>query len=201
MISKSIVQQFQDNPYRFKYVCGFSAVLLVLLGLPAFDSYSMQSKRAEELREELGRLSGELNSKDFVFKRLVEVKGQSDIGESSFDNEKALALREELVRLTRESRCRLLNVQLSDPKMMPWSVEMHPLRDASPETEDARFALQRTRLTLAAEGTLSRIDQLIAGVTSLHAMAVPTQMVIRKAGDDQHVKVDLTLSLIGLTAI
>jgi hypothetical protein len=201
MISAPIVHQILDNPNRLKYVFGASIMLLLLLGLPAFDKFQMQQVRAEELREEISELERELENGDFVRKRLIELRNGKPTGETWFDNESAMALREEVVRLTRESRCRLLSVHLSDIERTPWTPDMNPLREQTNQvSDDVRFNLEKTRLTLAVEGPLHRIDNLIAAIRTLHQMAVPTDIVIRKASDNQTVKVDLTLSLLGLSA-
>ena len=176
-------------------------VLVLLLGLPAFDKFQAQQVRAAELRQEITELERELESGGFIRERLLEVQNGKPTADTWFDSESAMALREELVRLTREFRCRLLNVHLSDTKRTPWTPDVNPLLEQTNQVvDDAKFNIEKTRLTLAVEGSLHRIDSLIAAIRALHQMAVPTDIMIRKASDNQTVKVDLTLSLLGLSA-
>ncbi|MFN3189037.1 MAG: hypothetical protein ACE361_00825 [Aureliella sp.] len=199
MPSESMITKILNHPNRSMYVYGLAVFVLLLAGLPAYDALASQSDRITELEIEIEDLGQELANEDFIGTRLAEVKQLAETENLSIDRETAMSLREELAKLTQEHQCRLIHIQLGDPREHHWSPDTNPMIESATGTaKETNLKVQKTKLSIAVVGLLSQVDQLLGKISNLHPLAVPTRLQVVRNTADESVKVEVSLTLISL---
>ncbi|MCA9125982.1 MAG: hypothetical protein KDB22_02815 [Planctomycetales bacterium] len=197
-MSETVLQQFFVHPHRHRYVVGATLLLGGVLGLPAYDEVQRIETRKVEILQQIDEAQKSIGNLGLIERQLSLIKREVDQAQETVGPQTALAIREEVVRLIHTHRCRLLNVQLTDPVLVAWDPDSNPLDSKNAEKNDSNYQLVQSKLSVSTEGTLSRLDGLLADISSLHKLAVPTQLDVRATGDDK-LKADFDLTLLDLS--
>lgn len=199
-MTNSPIQQFYNHPYRHWMVGGATALLGFVICLPAYDKFSGVRSEIAELEEQIDEVTRSVSNIEPLRQRVAEAEALSSNGQETVDKETAMKLREDVVRLIHDHHCRLLQCQLTDPNIAPFDKDTDPFaKRSSGDVKKAKFQLVKTKMNLSAEGTLKQISQLVDEIAVLHAMAVPTRMVLEQEGADEQVKIEIELTLLDLT--
>lgn len=180
-MAASPLQQLLDHPGRIWIVGGASVLLALAVGMPIYDSIAASNGELEARNQELLEATRSVANCNVAKERLDSLKEVLAEYPDGIDEEAAAQLRENVVRLTRESGCRLVKINLADPYQFAWKRGTNPFEPAEVGKDEADVRrLEKRKLTLIAEGHLKQVDHLVDALRKLHRLALPSQMIVRK---------------------
>ena len=199
-MDNSTLQQLIYHPRRQWFVIAAALAVGFLLGLPAYDRWSAANEQAGRLNAELDEAKLVVANLKPMQQRLESIVNTSSTNSETISPATALRLREDVVRVVRARDSRLLRVTLGDPHRRPWGANDDPMSMIAPKgSEKSKYQLVSSTLSLSVEGTLTNLSKVLQDLTSLHGMAVPTRMAIRRNGDREELQLELDLTLLDLT--
>ncbi|HBE72087.1 MAG TPA: hypothetical protein DDW52_28450 [Planctomycetaceae bacterium] len=194
---ESPLQQLLDHPNRKWIVGGASVLLALVVGVPICDSIVASIGELDTRTQELLDATRSVANCNVAKERLEALKGILAEYPDGIDEEAAAELRESAVRLTRDSGCRLVKINLADAYQFAWKRGTNPIEPAEVGTDEADVRkLEQRKLTLIAEGNLQEVDHLVGMLRNLHRLALPTQMTVRKgnaSGEALELEFEMTL--------
>lgn len=197
-MASSDIHQFLDHPRRNLGVGAISALLFLVVGLPAYDEVGRAQESEKNLRTELREVKHSVQSIDALKTRLAASNSDAS-AEQAITTEVALNLRESVVNAIRSRSCRLVRVTLGDPVSRVWGENDDPFSPNTPEdSDDSELQLITQKLNLTVNGTMPKLSHLIQDVAKLHPLAVPTRMVIKRNGQNEELNLDFELTMIHL---
>lgn len=198
-MSESPLHKLMDHPNRSWIVGGASVLLALAIGLSTYDSIAAAKAERAELERELATGMLAVANLDAVRNRMVAMEEAFAENADVLDETAAKEMREKVTHFVRASHCRLVKVHLGDPQASVWVPGSNPLSQTDvSQVEDKTLRLKRTELNVLAQGSLTNVDQLIEKLLSLHPLAVPKEVVVKKSGRDGTLELDLKLVLLQL---
>lgn len=198
-MSELPLHKLMDHPSRSWIVGGASVLLALAVGMSTYDSVVAAKTERAGLEQKLAQGMHAVANLDEVRSRLVALEAASADNADVLDESVAKEIREKVTNFVRASDCRLVKVHLGDPQASVWVPGTNPLiqPDVS-QVEDEALRLLRTELNVLAQGSLTNVDQLIEKLLSLHRLAVPTDVVVKKSGRDGTLELNVKLLLLQL---
>ena len=198
-MAESLVQQFLAHPRR-KWIVSIATMMLVIIfGLPAYDSIRSSQKEYAELSTQLSEIKHSVANLQPLREQFAAAAKEGNGAANTVDQEAAHELRERVVRMIRDHKCRVRRVTLSDPQSRPWTDQDDPYATTSTNNgTKTEFQLTTRQLSVSATGTLPMLSQILKDVTRMHQYAVPTRMTLRNDGDDEAISLEMEFSLFDL---
>jgi len=197
-MASSDIQQLLDHPRRNLGVGIISALLFLVVGLPAYDELGRAQESEKALGIELTEVKHSVKNIDALKNRLAASNTGSATNQA-ITPEVALNLRESAVNVIRARSCRLVRVTLGDAVSRVWGKNDDPLSPNTPkDSDDSELQLITQKLNLSVTGTMPKLSRLIQDASKLHPFAVPTRMVIKQSGQNDELHLDFELTMIHL---
>ncbi|MCA9195100.1 MAG: hypothetical protein KDB03_25185 [Planctomycetales bacterium] len=197
---ESLAHSFFQSQNRLWYVGGITLFVLLILGLPAYDSLRSKSTECGEIQTEIASIQEQSVDLERLRTDLDTVLGRVK-SQEGLDGEQAVRIRDSIVQLVRKLECQLVNIQLGETRTANWTEGTDPLGVLnSVSTDTTEFQLETTGLKIAVIGELRRLVELTGEVQQLHRLAVPTAMELQQVGQDSdQLQLDIELTLLNLS--
>lgn len=198
-MSELPLQQLLEHRNRHWIVSGGAIVLALTAGLPAYDELKLVHAERSNVQHEIKDVSYSIENLDLLRKRVAEAKQSSEQHKTTIDHDAGLRLREQVVAMIHAQDCRLVRVQLSAPTLTAWTPDDDPINPIEGFDDDVKaFSLEKAKLNILTEGSLTQIDKLIAELKALHPFAATTHLRLQQEGRADVLKLEIELTLFDL---
>lgn len=202
-MNQSPFDRFLTHPKRGWAVTTATLVAGLIFLLPAVDSFRAAGLRHRELQAQLDEATTQVgNLTRWETRRQQETEALAKLASQRFPEEKIDAFRAQMVDLVHRTECTMRRIRLSDPKYRDWMKEGDDPRLDHPPAgaeEPTPYFLQTRQLSLSAEGTLDRVQQLLEELQKTEGLVHSTSVSIRRSETKpQEVALDLELEFFDL---
>jgi hypothetical protein len=199
----SLIRKFCESRYRWPIVATATLLLALAAVLPEVDEYSNNRASRNERSEELARARATAEALPIYERRSAAVRGELESLERRTVAEASLAaFRNRLVEVVRESGCQIRQIEMGAPTQRPWKQGDDPLAenaDASGKMGATGFSLERRNVTLAVDGAMPAIHDLLSRLDEEHSLSHPHRVQLQPAAaGGETVMVEMELWLFAL---
>ena len=195
---ETFLRRVLEHPKRVWIVISLTLVIGLVFTWPAVDSYSAARDHRAKLESDL--LEGEAQAgrvdlyQKQAEKKLSQLKKLEERALSPAQIEK---LRNQLVVMVKDSRCKLRRVRLGDASLRPWYDEDDPLESRARSDSDKKtpFRLRTQPLNLAITGNLTDVNEFLAKLSQEDRLIHTGGFHLRKSMEDKNL-VELEMDLL-----
>jgi hypothetical protein len=200
-MNDSLIRKFCESRHRWLIVATLTGLVALAVLLPMVDDYFDKRSSRSELTDQLAAARQTAESLPQLEKQTAAVRKDLEGLETRTVDEAALAhFRSRLVDIVRESGCQIRRIEVGAPNKRPWKDNDKPLNDVSPPGGDTQFGLERRQVTLAVDGPMSSIQDLLAKLEKEQTLSHPHRVQLQSVGGSgETVTLDLELWLFALS--
>jgi hypothetical protein len=202
-MNNSLIRKFCESGYRWPIVATATVLLALAAVLPAVDEYFDNRMSRNERSEELARARATAEALPTYEQRSAAVQGELAALQARTVEEAGLAaFRSRLVEVVRESGCQIRQIEVGSPTTRPWKQGDDPLaegQDAGGKASGTGFSLERRGVTLAVDGAMPAIHDLLSRLDEEHTLSHPHRVQLQPAAaGGETVMVEMELWLFAL---
>jgi hypothetical protein len=203
-MTNSLIRKFCESRYRWPIVATATAMTALATLLPLADEYFNNRDSRNGLSEELVRARETAARLPTYERRAAAVSDELDALElRTVDEAKLAQFRSRLVDVVRESSCQIRQIEVGQPTRRAWSQGDDPLAE-TPQSEGRAkatpFFLERRSITLAVDGTMSAVHDLLKRLEDERTLSHPRRIQLQAASTGgEIVTLELELWLFALT--
>jgi hypothetical protein len=184
-MTNSLTRKFCESRYRWPIVATATALTALATVLPLVDEYFDNRSSRSGLSEELVRAQQTASALPEYERRTAAVSSDLEALERRAVDDTTLApFRSRLVDVVRESGCQIRQIEVGAPTRRPWAQRDDPLT----ETQQSRgkegvtpFSLERRSVTLAVDGSMPAIHDLLARLEQEKTLSHPHRIQLQPA--------------------
>jgi hypothetical protein len=200
-MNDSLVRKFCESRHRWLIVATSTGLVALAVFLPMVDDYFDKRTSRSELTDELAAARRTAETLPQLEQQAAAVRKELQALETRTIDEAALAhYRSRLVDLVRESGCQIRRIEVGVPNKRPWKENDRPLADVPPPAAETPFSLERRPVTLAVDGSMTAIQDLLSKLEKEQTLAHPRRMQLQSvSGTGETVTLELELWLFALS--
>lgn len=184
-MTNSLIRKFCESRYRWPIVATATVLTTLATVLPLVDEYFDNRSSRSGLSEELVRAQETASALPEYEKRTAAVSSELKALELRAVDEVSLApFRSRLVDVVRETGCQIRQIEVGSPTRRPWFEGDEPLTEAQQPhgKENATpFSLERRSVTLAVDGSMPAINDLLARMEQEKTLSHPHRVQLQPA--------------------
>lgn len=206
-MTNSLIRKFCESRYRWPIVATATTLAALATVVPLVDEYFDNRSSRNGLSEELVRAQQVASALPEYEERAAKVTGELEALEGRVVDDATLArFRSRIVDVVRESGCQIRQIEVGAATKRPWIQGDDPLTEAqqSPGKERATpFSLERRSVTLAVDGTMPAIHDLLSRLEQEQMLSHPHRVQMQAAstgGETVMLEVELWLFALARSA-
>lgn len=203
-MNSSLIRKFCESRYRWPIVATATTLVALATVLPLVDEYFDNRSSRNELSEELVRARETAAALPQFEKRAATVHGELEALELRTVDDATLArFRSRLVDMVRESGCQIRQIEVGAATRRPWKQGDDPLLESDQGAGlngATPFSLERRSVTLAVDGAMPAIHDLLARLEQERTLSHPHKVQMQaSATSGEAVMLELELWLFALS--
>jgi hypothetical protein len=200
-MNDSLIRKFCESRHRWLIVATLTGLVALAVLLPMVDDYFDKRSSRSELIDQLDAARQTAESLPQIEKQTAAVRKDLEALDTRTVDEAALArYRSRLVDLVRESGCQIRRIEVGAPHKRPWKENDKPLSEMPPAGADTPFSLERRPVTLAVDGAMSAIQDLLSKLEKERTLSHPHRVQLQSVtGTGETVTLELELWLFALS--
>lgn len=202
-MNDSLTRKFCESRYRWLIVATITATAVLAGVLPQADDYFDKRNSCNELADEVVRARETADALPQHEARVEELAGQLQTLElRTVDEERLAQFRNRMVEIVRDSGCQIRQLDVGAPTTRAWQLGDDPLKEsvvAVGKAGTTPFVLERRTMTLAVDGPMTAIHDLLARLEEEKTLSHPHRLHLQGAPTDgETVTLQLELWLFAL---
>lgn len=203
-MNDSLVRKFCEYRLRWLIVATATTLLGMATVMPEADDYFDKRNSRNTLTAALTQIQQTAAHLPELEQKVDAIKSKLAALESRAVSEEFVPkFRSELVEIVRQAGCQIRRIDVGPPAARPWKSEDNPLTEAASSTNTSPptpFLLERRSLSLAVDGPMASLYDLLARLRKSNTIAHLHQMRFQPAGaNDNNVTMEVELWLYALT--
>lgn len=201
-MNSPLIRKFCESGYRWPIVATATVLFALATVWPMADEYFDNRTSRNELTEELARARETADALPVYDKRSAAVRSALEALERRTVDEETLgAFRSRLVDVVRDSGCQIRQIEVGSPTQRAWNEGDDPLADGQQALGKGGtgFSLERRSVTLAVDGAMPAIHELLSRLEEERTLAHPHRVQMQPASTGgEAVMLELELWLFAL---
>lgn len=203
-MTDSPIRRFCESRFRWLIVATATALVALAAVWPQADEYFDNRASRSELAEELDRARETAAALPVYEQRAAIVGAELEALQSrAVDDESLARFRSRLVDLVRESGCQIRQIEVGPATRRAWREGDDPLAEPAEgagKPGATGFSLERRTVTLAVDGAMPAIYDLLARLDEEHTLSHPHRLQMQPASTGgETVMMELELWLYSLS--
>jgi len=195
---ETFLRRIALHPKRVWIVISLTLVIALVFTWPAVDSYSAARDHRAKLESDLREGEAQAGRVDLYQKQAEKKLSQlKELEAKALSPAEIEKLRNQLVVMVKESRCKLRRVRLGDPSLRTWYDEDNPLETRARPDSDKKtpFRLRTHPLNVAITGNLNDVNDFLARLSQQDRLIHTGGFNLRKSTEDKNL-VELEMDLL-----